>query len=256
MRGKQTIQSVSISLLKRYRRIAVIFKDYVKACVKSCRTSPALEFIPGIGTMSPSEIFTPDTVSLKSQANPAALVFKITTPQFYHQIACHPRPCEYLNTSLANSDPQKSTFHTSHPELLLQMFDNFQPHPTVTRSAAKPKSMDWRWRLLAKLRHDKRLSSLDIFTMTQYSDDDPTARVYRNAVMRLLLSERFAFGLPALLDGVLFFARVYLYWVCVRSINRLSWLDGRIYKAGVVDMVKFLLGCVGLHLWAALGSLV
>ena len=97
--------------------------------------------------------------------------------------------------------------------------------------------------------------------MHNYPEEDK-ADAYRKAVLKLLVSDRFCFGIPGVIDAIILVVRMWLCWLCVRSFGGVIgglFDDGgddlRIQRT-MFDIVSMGLGLVGVHLWWGLGKLV
>lgn len=65
-----------------------------------------------------------------------------------------------------------------------------------------------------------------------------------------------AFGMPALIDAVLFMVRMWLCWICVQSLESALGLWKRGEKLEISMLGGIVLGVVGLPLWAVVGALM
>ena len=263
----------------------------------------SLQFQPGIATMAAQETFVPQALRDKPETQQDTVVFKITSPLFYSQIARCSSISECIKTALLKPDPTTSTFHTSHPDLLTKIFHESvrasispkvrtrhkasfvdrhtvvskKPHspPTSQQKSSAlasiratadnslaPTSLLTRlcWLPIHLLRHlsspsrPSSLSDLDASPMHLTRADAPTVRAYRKAVLKLLLSDYVAFGIPGVIDAALWIVRIWLCWRCVLSFDGLVALyNGQlsVYEAG-----KVVTGCLGVHLWWWLGEVV
>ena len=102
------------------------------------------------------------------------------------------------------------------------------------------------------------LSDLDATAMHLTQTDAPTVRAYRKSVLKLLVSDYVAFGMPNVIDVVLWVVRIWLCWCCVRSFDGMAGLwdaygQGRL---SVSELGKVMTGCLGVHLWWVLGELL
>lgn len=249
--------------------------------------------------MSSEEFFIPRALRYKPDLLRDPVIFKITSPLFYAQIARWPSISEYVETALAKSDPGTDTFHTSHPDLLVKLFQEnpsvFNLHKTWPRHKApsrdnlavrpneshpshafQQKPSLWapmrattsplntlRWipihllrRLPPSSSHPSSLSDLDGSAAHLSITDAPKARAYRKAVIKMLVSDYVALGTPALIDAALWAVRLWLCWRCVLSFDGLVGLcDGRA-EWSVNGVAKVVIGCLGVHLWWALGEVL
>lgn len=239
----------------KIRAIAVVFKDYVKDCVESSKTSIPVQFSSCIATMPPTESFSPHSLYSIHDEQTSPHIVKVTTPLFYSQIARSTDIHDCLKTALSDVDPKTSTFYTSHPNLLLEIFKEC---PSVLRLNDDKRSSileHWRWAFIKRLRSEK-LSSLDRFAQRAYKAHDSRVYEYRRAVCKVLVSDRLAFGIPGIIDAVLLIIRLWLCWICVQSFASVLELDEKIAQGGLLGLMKVSLGCVGLHLWAGVGSMM
>ena len=86
--------------------------------------------------------------------------------------------------------------------------------------------------------------------------DAPKVRAYRKAVVKMLVSDYVAFGVPALIDAALWAMRLWLCWRCVLAFDGLAAMcnqhgNGQL---SVTEAGKVVTGCLGVHLWWAFGE--
>lgn len=249
--------------------------------------------------MSAEEIFMPRALRYKPDVLRDLVTFKITSPLFYAQIARWTTISEYIEIALSKSDRGTNTFHTSHPDLLVKLFQEsssvFNLHKTWPRHKApsrdnlavrpnechpspafQQKPSTWtpmqattsplnslRWtpiHLLRSLRsspsHPSPLSGLDASAVHLSITDAPKVRGYRKAVVKMLVSDYVAFGMPALVDAALWAVRVWLCWRCVLSFDGLVALCNGPTQLSISETGKVVMGCLGVHLWWALGEVL
>ena len=106
--------------------------------------------------------------------------------------------------------------------------------------------------------HNYPFSDLDATAMHLTQTDAPTVRAYRKSVLKLLMSDYVAFGLPNVIDVVLWVVRIWLCWRCVRSFDGMAGLwdaYGR-GRLSVSEVGKVVMGCMGVHLWWGLGEIL
>lgn len=141
-------------------------------------------------------------------------------------------------------------FRTSDPTLLLQLFNDPKPQLRVTKPIQSNHIDAIRWNLINYLRKSSSHSPLDNFAMSLPTTDTHKVRAYRLATLKLLMSDYVAFGMPALIDAVLFSVRMWLCLICMRSLDLalILWEKGDQPEIGVLG--RLLLGIVGLPLWA------
>ena len=243
----------------------MLFRDFLKSRVESSNLPYALKYIPAVPGEHHEEIFKPRGPEHKLVPCQDPITFKPTTPLFYSNIARSENVYECLAPEIQRPDPQASTFYTSHGPSLLALFEEPQraTKPRSSRSVSHLPRLDrLRWQLvfwLRRLRSRKIRSSsfvapvLDSFAL--HSSDVIKACAYRRAVLKLLASDLLAFGVPGVLD--LFFAsvRIWLCWLCVQtSVGLIEPTKGQ-GRPTMPESGKLILGCVGIHLWWALGRL-
>lgn len=88
------------------------------------------------------------------------------------------------------------------------------------------------------------------------STDAPKARAYRKAVLKLLLSDYLAFGMPAVIDAALWIVRICLCWLCVRSFDSMVGLCNGNRPSTLYEAGKVVMGCLCVHLWRGLGQML
>ena len=268
------------------RAIAAIFRECLKSFVESSDLTFPLQFLPGIATMSAEESFTPHALRDKPNMQQGSMTFKITSPLFYAQISRCPSVSEYVEVALSKPDPGTATFHTSHPDLLAKIFKEppsaielFKMWPWWNVSLLEGHSFLWmlwdksplpptsllerlRWVSIHLLRrlpspsHNSALSDLDSCAVHLPATDAPKARAYRKAVLKILLSEYVAFGMPAVIDVALWILRIWLCWLCVLSFDGLVALCNGDARFSVVEVAKVVMGCLGVHLWWGVGEML
>jgi len=242
----------------------VVFRDYLKTIIENSHLPVPLQFISSIASMPPSETFTPR--SLSSIPHPTPLTFKPTTPLFYALLARQSDFPSFLRTTLANQteDSKTTIFHTSDPDLLLQLFDESgnPSKETTPLTPVRPSLINsCLWDLIQRLRkQDSQLKSsvspLDDFAMHLPRADAHRVRAYRLATLRLLASDYVAFGLPGLIDTALVMVRMWLCWLCVQSLDTFLGLREELDQSNPYVLGKVVLKCVGMPLWAAVGALL
>ncbi|CAL8577600.1 hypothetical protein XPA_003424 [Xanthoria parietina] len=111
---------------------------YISCYISSSTSSPTLE------------ILYPTTT--ESQSQPKGIVeLKITTPLFFSRLARYSHISEFLSNEILTNDEKDRTFYTSHPEILLQLFES---SATLLRPPTHHSSLPnrLRWRFLHWLR--------------------------------------------------------------------------------------------------------
>jgi len=236
----------------------MIFKDYLKTLVEHSDLAAPLQFISSIATMPPSETFTPRSLSPTSQPKP--LIFKPTTPLFYALLARQSDLSNFLKTTLAkqDQDPKTAIFYTSDPNLLLQLFNDSEPQPKETASLRLSRIESFRWGLIHRLRKQRLsfVSPLDSFAMHLHKADTRKTRAYRLAALKLLVSDYVAFGMPEVIDAMVFLIRMWLCWICAHSFDGLLGLREELDQSSLYVLGKIVVSCVGLPLLAGVGALL
>lgn len=247
--------------------------------------------------MSAEDIFAPRALRYKPDILRDPVTFKITSPLFYAQIARCTSISEYVKMALSKSDPGTDTFHTSHPDLLVKLFqespsvcnlhkiwprhkapstDNLAVGYHPSSPASQQKSSPWvpiyattsplnslRWspihllrRLPSSSSQPSSLLDLDLSAVHLSITDAPKVRAYRKAVIKMLVSDHVAFGMPALIDAALWAVRIWLCWRCVLSFDGLVALCNRPTQWSINEVAKVVMGCLGVHLWWAFGEVL
>ena len=236
------------------RAIAAVFMEHLKYLVEESNPPTSVKFFPGIATMSTSVTLThPNLRSASPDTQTPQIVFKVTTPLFYSQIALFANPSTYLASRLANADPKTSTFHTSDPETLTRLFDRYL-FATVGAALHRLSALEsLRWTLVHLLRSTpapiSRLSRLDKTAITMHKYDPANERAYRRAVLKLLLADYMAFGQTMVIDAILWCIRLWLCWLCVQSLERLLVISRDGWHTSLLEVFSLVLGCTGIHIW-------
>lgn len=231
--------------------------------------------------MSTEETFTPHALRDKPNTQQCTVTFKISSPLFYAQVARCPSIHEYVKAALSKLDPGAATFHTSHPDLLTELLEaspnlftcfKIWPWWKATLVDQKPVLQNvstraptslldrFPWILIHILRrlpspsHQSALSDLDAHAVHLPSTDAPKVRAYRKAVLKILLSDYVAFGIPAVIDAAFWIIRIWLCWICVLSFDGLVGLCNGQRPLTATEVGKVVMGCLGVHLWCCLGE--
>ena len=232
--------------------------------------------------MLPQEVFKPHKLQDELSPHQKPVTFKVTSPLFYAQVArCTSIP-EYIKVAVSRPDPQAATFYTSHPDLLAKAFENPLSIDSISRmkppkamltgkDAVHPRAITLepvsllnrlRWLAIRLHRrfpspsHPHPLSHLDAYALSLPSTHAPKVRAYRKAVLKMLLSDSVAFGMPAVIDVALWFIRIWLCWLCVQSSHALMGLWKEPEHLTAVRIGKVVMGCLGVHLWWGVGELL
>ena len=249
------------------RAIATSFCSLLRYRVENSDLSFPIRFESGISTNWAPELITPKHLRL-SQESPAPdpIVLQITTPLFYSRLARHQSISNFLTSEIHNSDDKSRTMHISkNPEAIISLFsDNPRKDPYTTKPS--PLLTRLRWSLVFTLRslaHKQRnphlspVSSLDEFVMRHETPAISTK--YRRAVLKLLASDVFTFGVPEILDAASWSVRVMLCCMHVLLMKEMvlkailvwGWLPD-----GATGMGGFGAGfaSLGVHGWRVLGQ--
>ena len=256
--------------------------------------------------MPAEQLLTPHILRDKSHTQQCPATFKITSPLFYAQVARCTSISEYVKVALSKPNLGANTFHVSHPELFLKLFEGppsafslfkmwpwwkaalvdqnpglldashlapvslqkrfpWAPfHVNVNEASLVPNSLfnRLRWLLIHFFRRlpspsqHSALSDLDACAVHLPSTDAPRVRAYRKAVLKMLLSDYVAFGMPAVVDAALWIVRIWLCWLCVQSFDGLVVLCNGHGHLTVTEVGKVVLGFLGVHLWRGLGDVL
>ena len=210
--------------------------------------------------------------------------FKVTTPLFYRQLVRYSHINELISDSLLTLPTNLQTFYVLDPKVFLKLFDLQRGFPGLKSPPCLRPTLDTlRWRFLRWLRsisfkgHARveshqgrtftiqdirpcRLSMLDDFA--QQSHDADMASKYRKAVVKLLLSDKIAFGEPLVLDLLDWIVRIGLCYLVVRTLATVP-----LQAAGascrtpsdsfliVLVQLKTILVCAATHIWWAIKGL-
>lgn len=232
--------------------------------------------------MPAKDIFTPYALRDKPNTQQCLVILKVTSPLFYAQVARCTSILERIKVALLKQDTNSATFHISHPDLFTKLqeapgvFNTFEMWPSwkaaMTEKHAAllddtplaPTSLlkHLRWvpifllRRLPSPSHHHALSDLDACAVHLPGTDAPKVRAYRKAVLKVLLSDYLAFGIPAVIDAVLWITKVWLCWLCVQSFDRLVGLCNGHAQLTVTEVGNVVMGCLGVHLWWGLGEVL
>lgn len=222
--------------------------------------------------MSAKETFTPYALRDNQNTQHDIIDFKITSPLFYAQVARYAAIHDYFKLSPSKVDPEAATFHTSHPDLLDKLFktppnasikpasaDKDTLHPDRSSPTPTPQLNLLRWIPIHLLRripspsHPSAFSDLDTCAMHLPTTN---GRAYRKAILKLLLSDYLAFGMPAVIDAALWIVRIWLCWLCVRSFDGVVGLCDGDRQSTLFEVGKVGVGCLGVHFWRGLGLML
>ena len=233
--------------------------------------------------MATKESFTPHALCSMQTAQSCLVTLKITSPLFYAQISRCKAMSEHFKVALSKQNLSAATFHTSHPDLLTKLFEEppsapqfskmwpwskaslvnkhtVPPNKSLVSAISLPNRLRWlpiqHLRRLPSPSHYYALSDLDAYAAHLPSTDALKVRAYRKAVLKMLLSDYVAFGIPALIDAALWIIQIWLCWLCVRSLDGLVGLCNGHTELTVIGVGKVTLGYLGVHLWSAVGEVL
>lgn len=233
--------------------------------------------------MSAEETFTSHALRNNPTTPQSPVVLKVTSPLFYSQVARCTSILEYIKATLSKPDPGVTVIHISHPDSLAKVFEDsprvfllFKMWPRwkaalidkhaeflKTSILASNSLLDrLRWAPIHLLRslpsspHDHALSDLDACAVYLPRNDAPKVRAYRKAVLKMLLSDYVAFGMPAVIDAALWAFKIWLCRLCAQSFDGLAGLCAGRTPLTVTEVGKVAMGCLGVHLWWGLGEVL
>ena len=197
--------------------IAAIFQEYLRSLVETSSALARLEYLPATVQDPDPKIFVS---KIKSSDPPRDKVnFKPTTPLFYSYLALSLDNAEFISQKLDEPDPLKSILYTTDAPLLRSLFSASQERQKRLDSASVISEtfslarLQW---LPIFLFRGCGMSSLDKFAM-QFPDFARQKR-YREATVKLLVSKHLFFGIPEVLDMILFLIKTWLLWICARAL--------------------------------------
>jgi hypothetical protein len=237
------------------KAIALVFRDFLKSQVEHSDLPLPVQYVPAIPSDHSEEVFTSNTLSPASTSPLETLLFKPTTPLFYAYLARSPKISSFITSSLRNPDPKTHTFYTSHPCLLATIFLHSHKHNAADLSLIDRLYLA----LISALRKGPKStkpSPLDEFAVQLRTSDKAMVRSYRRSTLKILLSDRIAFGLVPVVDGLITALKTWLCWLCAQSLLMLIQWDSLSGQTAAIDMGKLALGSMGIHLWWWLGQLL
>ncbi|KAI4242398.1 MAG: hypothetical protein L6R42_011028, partial [Xanthoria sp. 1 TBL-2021] len=182
------------------------------------------------------ETLYPTTTDSQSQSK-EVVELKITTPLFFARLARYSHISEFLSNEILTTDDKDRTFYTTHPEILLQLFEDsstlLRPptdHPSMSNGlpwrflhwlrSRRPhnvqSSEDQHQHVKIDIRH-LSFSELDSFAMIHESP--PGKAKYIRVVTKILLSDIMAFGYPEIFDAMVYVLKVLASYVVVRGLK-------------------------------------
>lgn len=202
--------------------IAEIFQEYLRSLVETSSALARLEYVPATVQDPDPKTFVPNIKS--SDPLRDKVKFKPTTPVFYSYLALSLDNAEFICHELDEPDPLKSILYTTDTHLIRSLFSaspERQQRPDSTSLILEKFSLVLLQWLPIFLFRGCGMSSLDKFAM-QYPDTAKRKR-YREATVKLLVSKYLCFGIPEVLDMVLFLIKTWLLWMCARTL--IDWLS-------------------------------
>ncbi|KAL8775062.1 MAG: hypothetical protein Q9209_000541 [Squamulea sp. 1 TL-2023] len=215
------------------------FRNFLKDLLAHSKIALPLDYISSISSSSTSENLDPQ-ISQAPDLSKETIEFKVTSPQFFSRLARHSHISEFLSNEILSNDDKDRTFYTSHPQLLIQLFE---PSTTFSDPLGEnsSRSTSLRWRFLKWLRSHRphivkgdresqhrfksdirylSFSQLDAFALKHES---PTRKAqYVGVVTKILVSDIIAFGHPEILDAVNYLLMILASYLFVTAI-RDSW---------------------------------
>ncbi|KAL8674648.1 MAG: hypothetical protein Q9168_000956 [Polycauliona sp. 1 TL-2023] len=242
------------------------FRNFLKFAMANSTTEHPLAYVSSTASSPPSETLYPKSIESQRQSK-EVVEFKITAPLFFARLARYSHILEFLSSEILTNDDKDRTFYTSHPQILLRLFEDSSTRLPPHRDQFSL-SERLRWRFLHWLRSHRRqnaqncgekqqhqqqpyvktdirhlgFSELDYFTMNQESS--PEKAKYVRTVIKVLLSDIVAFGYPEILDAVMKVLNIVSSYVVVFGIKELWYTvlgEWRIVPASMiwdVDMVS------------------
>ncbi|KAI4099685.1 MAG: hypothetical protein LQ339_005850 [Xanthoria mediterranea] len=212
------------------------FRNFLKYVIATSKIEHPIRYISS-STSSPTlEILYPTTIESQSESK-AIMELKITTPVFFSRLARYSHISEFLSNEILTNDDKDRTFYTSHPGILLQLFEISKSllRPPIDH-ASLPNRL--RWRFLHWLRSHRphhvqngeglqhmkidirhlSFSELDAFAMV-HEKSRPRKTQYMRTVTKILLSDIMAFGYPEILDAMVYVLKVLASYVFVRALK-------------------------------------
>ncbi|KAK3900921.1 hypothetical protein C8A05DRAFT_16833 [Staphylotrichum tortipilum] len=228
-------------------RLEAIFQRFLQHLVERVESPLVVRYIPA-GLNSTAKVVMRSPAAAKLDTGAETLEIRVLTPVFYANYAS--APDSYWSFATAHNTARTAVI--SRPNLLASLFPKAQPEPpphipkvedpcftliyclryclrrqppptrrTIPKDAA-PKDRN---KLVAAVRTGKlilKLSCLDGYVMVHESGR--AGREYRGAVLKLVVAERFAFGMVAVVEGLHLLARVGDMWVLAEG---LGWVVSR-----------------------------
>ncbi|KAL8852252.1 MAG: hypothetical protein Q9221_002854 [Calogaya cf. arnoldii] len=217
------------------------FRTFLRYVMANSQIDRSLRYVSFNPSSPTSETLYPQTAEFQSQSK-GVMEFRITTPLFFARLARYSHISEFLSNEILANDDKDRTFYTSHPQILLQLFEDASTllRPPTDHSLLSNR-LSWRFlRWLRKRRpyqvqscenqqlHVKidirhlSFSELDSFAMIHESP--PGKAKYIRAVTKILISDIMAFGYPELLDALAYGLKILASYVIVDGVTA-CWYD-------------------------------
>lgn len=241
MRCKRFSRFRERCVAEHHRIIERTFRSFLRSLIESSSLENSVRYISPIPSPT-EELFSPTPTSSTERSQSKAIEIKVTTPLFYARLARYSHISEYLSKELLQDDESDRAFYVSDPHSILQLLEASAKMEETVPSASPINRFSVTdrilWRFLQWLRNHVRPSvrqphrpnHVDIrhFGLSQLDrhalrcDRLDQARLYRQVVTKLLLSDIVAFGQPEILDGASYIIRVTLSYILVHAL-RMFW---------------------------------
>ncbi|KAL9613217.1 MAG: hypothetical protein Q9167_002233 [Letrouitia subvulpina] len=230
-------ESIGRQATENERIIGQIFGSFLEHKIRNSNLVQPIRYIPAIPNDPTEGIIHPNKRSCPlAQSAQHPVEFKITTPLFYDRITRYAHLSEFLQSEILINNDKDRTFYISNPDSLLNLFHELKPKESESSSSCispQTSSMRLQWAFLHWLRNlkgspvnpgqiDTRqfpLSQLDRFVVQHESAAQ--VQKYWTTVVKLLLSDIFAFGIPALIDAIFVAVRLLLCYLTVIAVEGL-----------------------------------
>ncbi|KAL8755958.1 MAG: hypothetical protein Q9199_003276 [Rusavskia elegans] len=212
------------------------FRKLLKYVMENSKFEYPLRYISSSPSSPALETLYPTTTDSQSQSK-EVVELKITTPLFFARLARYSHISEFLSNEILTTDDKDRTFYTTHPEILLQLFEDSS---TLLRPPTDHPSMSngLPWRFLHWLRsrrphnvqssedqhqhvkiHIRHLSFSELDSFAMIHESPPGKAKYIRVVTKILLSDIMAFGYPEIFDAMVYVLKVLASYVVVRGLK-------------------------------------
>lgn len=214
-----------------------MFGDLLRHKIQNSNLVQTIRYIPAIPNDSTEGIIQANNRSCPSaQSAQSPIEFKITTPLFYNRINRYAHLSEFFQSEILANNDKDRTFCISSPDILLNLFQvpkTKKSESLYSRNSSQTPFVRLQWAFLHWLRNLKGspanwgqtdirrfpLSQLDCF-VAQY-ESAAHVQEYWTTVVKLLLSEIFVLGIPAVVDAAFVVVRFLLYYLTVIAVGEL-----------------------------------